>query len=413
MLRPRCSIPTAGFALASLLALASFAAPSARAEDGAMPPAPGGGPAVPPPAPPAAPDPKAGPPPPSGRFFDTFDANQDGKVTKEEFTGDPEVFVFLDKDGDGVVTLVELGLPADYKPRPLPKEQDEQPPGGKGGAERSKRLEEFKARLATWDTDKDGKVTKEEYKGKAAFETLDRNHDGVLTMDDLRGPGEGGGPGGAPMSAEDVARRFKEADKNGDGKVTADEFPGPPERFAMIDKDKDGAITQEELAAAMKAMAAGGEGGKGGKRMMMRLDKDGDGKVSRTEFPGGDEGFAKLDKNKDGFITPDEVEGMEPPKGLKGKKGEPGKPGEGNPGEPGAPPTTPSMPGGEHPPGGMPAPGGAPAPGTTGGGLGTLFSALDKDHDGKLSRAEFPGTDDEWRRLDRDGNGWITADEAR
>ena len=104
---------------------------------------------------------------------------------------------------------------------------------------------------------------------------------------------------------------------------------------------------------------------------------------------------------------------MEPPKGLKGKKGEPGKPGEGDPGEPGAPPTTPSMPGGEHPPGGMPAPGGAPAPGATGGGLGTLFAALDKDHDGKLSRAEFPGTDDEWRRLDRDGNGWITPDEAR
>ena len=156
--------------------------------------------------PPAAPEPKAGPPPPSGRFFDTFDANQDGKVTKEEFTGDPEVFAFLDKNGDGVVTLDELGLPADYKPRPLPKEQDEQPPGGKGGAERSKRLEEWKARLAAWDTNKDGKVTKEEYKGKTAFETLDRNNDGVLTMDDLRGPGEGGGPGGAPDERRGASR---------------------------------------------------------------------------------------------------------------------------------------------------------------------------------------------------------------
>jgi hypothetical protein len=43
---------------------------------------------------------------------------------------------------------------------------------------------------------------------------------------------------------------------------------------------------------------------------------------------------------------------------------------------------------------------------------GALFGILDKNKDGKISREEFPGTDDEWRRLDRDQNGWITPDEA-
>ena len=36
--------------------------------------------------------PPPGPPPVSGRFIDTYDANQDGKVTKDEFTGDAELF---------------------------------------------------------------------------------------------------------------------------------------------------------------------------------------------------------------------------------------------------------------------------------------------------------------------------------
>ena len=61
----------------------------------------------------------------------------------------------------------------------------------------------------------------------------------------------------------------------------------------------------------------------------------------------------------------------------------------------------------------MPAPadGAMPAPAPSSG-MGALFTALDKDRDGKLSRAEFPGTDDEWRRLDADANGWVTAEEA-
>ncbi len=370
----------------------------ASAED---PPAPPMQPPMQPPGTPATPPPTDAPPPVSSRFIDTYDANQDGKVTKEEFTGDVEVFSLLDKDGDGVVTNVELGLPTDYRPRPLPPPPSDEGPGMKGG-NMQKRLEEFKAKLAEWDTDKDGKVTKEEYKGKIPFDYADRNKDGVISMEDLRGGGKGipGMPGmpGEGMNPEAMAARFKEADKNGDGKVTKDEFPGPAERFAMLDKDGDGAVTQEEMTAAMRAGGPGGPGEKGGKRLFQRFDKNGDGKVARDEFPGGDAAFQGMDKNGDGFLTTDEVEAMAGKK--PGKGGEPGKPGQ--PGQPGAPTT----------PDGMPMPGGDGVAHPPPGGFGGLFAALDRDHDGRLSRAEFPGGDDEWRKLDRDGNGWITPDEA-
>jgi Ca2+-binding EF-hand superfamily protein len=339
-----------------------------------------------------------GPAPSGGRFFDTYDANQDGKVTKEEFSGDADIFELLDKNKDGNVCLEELGLPADYKPRPLPKESESGEGGMKGG-NLARRAEEMKKRfiqLKAMDKDGDGRVSKDEYNGKLPFDFMDKNKDGFIDEKDARGGGEM--PGGAmPVSPEEMANRFKEADKNGDGKVSKEEFPGPPERFARLDKDADGFVTIQEFEAAMKDMPQG-ENGKGGRRMLMQFDKNGDGKIARDEFPGGDEKFKELDKNGDGFVAEDE---LPRPGGKDGKKGK--KPGEGDAPTTPTNPTTPGMP--------APSDGSMPGPAPTSG-MGALFTALDKDRDGRLSRAEFPGTDDEWRRLDRDQNGWITPEEA-
>ncbi len=369
----------------AMLAFAAIAlAPAAHAEDS---------PGMPAPAEPAP----TGPAPTGGRFFDTYDANQDGKVTKEEFSGDGDIFELLDKDKNGDVCLAELGLPADYKPRPLPKVNENDDPGMKGG-DRARRAEEMKKKyiqLKAMDKDGDGRVSKDEYNGKLPFDYLDRNKDGFVDEKDGRGGGGGGdgmpGQMPPPMSPEDVASRFKEIDKDGDGKVSKEEFPGAPERFGRLDKDADGSVTAEEFAAAMKD-APPGEPGKGGARMAMKMDKNADGKLAPDEVPFGADKFKEMDKNADGFITEDEL-----PKGGKdGKKGK--KPGESETPMGPASPTTPSdgaMPGREP---------------TSG--FGGLFAALDKDRDGKLSRAEFPGTDDEWRRLDGNANGWITPDEA-
>lgn len=372
--------PRAACIACTLVALALAFATLARADDDAM-------------KPPAAPSAPKGESPRHARFFDTYDANGDGKVTKDEYTGDPAVFDLIDADQDGVVTLAELGMPSDYKPGTVVKPRDEAPPARGGNL--AERMEKFRRDLAVWDTDKDGKVTKDEYKGKLPFEILDRNKDGVITMDDLRAGGQGKGEPGMPglPGRDDLARRLKEADKDGDGKLTKAEFPGAPERFAALDRDGDGVLTMDEVEGALREGLAG-DGGRG-RKMFQRFDKDGDGKVSRAEFPGGDEGFRALDRNGDGFISEDEV-----PAGGPGGAKEP-RPGKADrPAAPGGAPTT-------------PAPEGERAATPPAGSLGSLFKILDRDGDGRLSRAEFPGTDDEWRRLDRNGNGWIEADESK
>lgn len=53
-----------------------------------------------------------------------------------------------------------------------------------------------------------------------------------------------------------------------------------------------------------------------GNKFITRLDKDGDSKVSSSEFKGPKEHFAKFDKNNDGFITADEAP-TGPPKNKK------------------------------------------------------------------------------------------------
>ncbi len=94
------------------------------------------------------------------------------------------------------------------------------------------------------------------------------------------GPGAAGGGGGNerfdPMSI------FNGRDANKDGKLTQDEVAGSPmaDRMKELDKDGDGAMTQEEFRAGMSGMFGGGRPGGGGGQ-----GNGGHGKDSRPDRP--------------------------------------------------------------------------------------------------------------------------------
>lgn len=134
------------------------------------------------------------------------------------------------------------------------------------------KAQELPLKLAVIDTDKDGKITKDELvafvqkrakdRVEVLFQKLDVNGDGFITADEIQGrkikledvDADKDGKvskdelvGFAQKKAKERAeRRFKELDVNGDGFVTADELRRPKQNEKKA-KNEEGAEKEEEL----------------------------------------------------------------------------------------------------------------------------------------------------------------------
>jgi class 3 adenylate cyclase len=99
---------------------------------------------------------------------------------------------------------------------------------------------------------------------------------------------------------------FQRLDPNGDGKVTMSEFQSWREgQFNAFDADKDGHLSQAELSAGRSPFA---------RKLLQNfsmVDSDQDQKLSRSEFQaGGRRRFLQMDANRDGNISGDEMKGF-------------------------------------------------------------------------------------------------------
>lgn len=157
--------------------------------------------------------------------FQRWDANNDGKITRQEaMTAADRHFDEADADKNGALTLAEMQ------------------------ARHAQNKPSAEERFAQRDANGDGKLSPQEVPrmAKERFAKLDGNQDGFLSLEEMKA-----------KHAEKAARgqdRFAGADANGDGVLSRAEMRALKEaHFKKMDKNNDGVVTQDEVGRGRRA----------------------------------------------------------------------------------------------------------------------------------------------------------------
>lgn len=176
-------------------------------------------------------------------------------------------------------------------------------------------------RFAAMDEDRDGVITRQEWRGSArSFDVHDWNKDGVLSGDEVRTGARRPNPREPdPFDSDQreyeftdwTARGFTTLDHDRNGRVTRDEWHFALEGFRRADHNGDGWLSRTEFLGGDPATDDDRED------RFEFLDVNNDGRVARAEWHGTAERFAALDDNRDGVLTRAEMRGgNEPPPDL-------------------------------------------------------------------------------------------------
>lgn len=241
-----------------------------------------------------------------GEFRESRGGWRRGPVTKEDFDARTRSqFARMDANSDGVVDAEEAKAMIERRMERRGKRSKRRGGGQRFGERMMRRF----------DVDKDGKVTRAEFdeRIKEMFARADLNSDGNITDADLppmmrdrevlSGKGHVGRRG---RHGGRMLRFIRGADANGDNMISTEEaMAAAGKRFARYDRNKDGTVDKADLEA-LKTEAVDYRV----LRFMHRYGASQDGKLTKEQFTKfRDERFARLDFNKDGELSRDEMPG--------------------------------------------------------------------------------------------------------
>ena len=222
--------------------------------------------------------------------FALLDRNHNGVVNRNEWRGETLSFDAVDLNGDNRVTLDEyVNRPADGY-----------------GYNAGTGMDRMEARFAQMDRNRDGVVSRGEWRDSTVFRTVDRNNDGVVTLREyLNAPVVYEQPSGYNPSygndqyATSRAAAFRDLDRNGNGYIERREWTSNLTEFDAMDRNGDGRLNRDEYDRPQGTTRATSE-------EFRRLDLNGDGVITRREWTGSTMTFDNYDRNRDGVVSRDE-----------------------------------------------------------------------------------------------------------
>lgn len=219
-----------------------------------------------------------------------LDLDRDGALSASEIQAAPTSLRALDRNGDGELTPDEM-----------------EPPRTDAGAS----PDELVAQLMSFDRNGDGVLTPDELpeRMRSLFARGDKNQDGKLTADEIRQTAQhSGSPNGRhaePGKASGMMRLdpvLNTLDANHDGVLSAAEISAAAAGLLTLDADHDGAVAASEMRVRRQTPAERTT------HVLDEFDTNKDGKLSREEVPDGLRSrFAASDKNADGFLDSAEL----------------------------------------------------------------------------------------------------------
>jgi Ca2+-binding EF-hand superfamily protein len=209
--------------------------------------------------------------------FGEMDANNDGRVAREEWRGSPQSFANHDWNRDGVLS------------------GDEVLPGAR--ARRAQGEEDFEwqrqDQFASWsqagfdnlDHNKDGRIARGEWHYNVeTFDRADRNRDGALSRWEFLD---------TPVD-DDRGDRFDDLDVNRNGRVERNEWHASADAFQWLDRDRNGVLTRTEVVGSQPTPK---------NDAFANLDFNGDGRLTPNEWHWSRRSFEQLDGNRDGSLN--------------------------------------------------------------------------------------------------------------
>jgi Ca2+-binding EF-hand superfamily protein len=315
-----------------------------------------------------------------------FAKKQASRLSRAESGLDQETFDRLDKNRDGWLDLDELSR----------------------WHQRSADVE-LVVRLVSRRVDK-GQIVRPTVEVRATggklADAVDRPEPGMvrLTLGDAQISVRPGNLAGGTIAVRagigrTLLQQFQLADTKKQGYVTKADLTGRAQIFVglfpLADRDGDGKVTLAEMTALVNLLDEAPTStmtvavGEHGRALFQLLDANGDGRLGLRELRNAWDRLAALDKNGDGFVSADEIprqfELTVSQGSLRGFR---------------STPVVVSRLGVRTPSARTPA-------------RGPLwFRKMDLNLDGDVSPREFLGTQEEFRRIDADGDGLISVEEA-